>query len=142
MTRPPARGERGRPPRDQRPAAGDFAYLGVWTLIFVRPLYLQVLVVLAVLMVAVAAACTVLLRPLNDLILNTGGLILGIWGVRALLLGSLPPNTTVVDVILTAIILLQLTAVAVRVLNDLHDRGGLQVLPWARTLTGERRLDQ
>lgn len=118
---------------DQRPAAGDFAYLGVWTLVFVRPLYLQVLVVLAVLMVAVAAASTVLLRPLNDLILNTGGLVLGVWGVRTLLLGSLPPNTTVVDVVLTGIILLQLTAVAVRVLNDLHARGGLRLLPWART---------
>lgn len=127
---------------DQRPAAGDFAYLGVWTLVFVRPIYLQVLVVLAVLMVAVAAACTVLLRPLNDLILNTGGLVLGIWGVRALLLGSLPPNTTVVDVVLTGIILLQLTAVVVRVLNDFHTRGGLRLLPWARAEAGEQTSDR
>jgi len=119
-------------PEDQRPADGDFSYLGEWTLYFVRPVYLQVLVVLTVILVTVAGSYTVLLRPLNEVIINTGALVLGIWGIRSLLLGSLPPNTSLVDVVLTAGILLQLSVVAVRVLNELHARGGLRLLPWAR----------
>jgi hypothetical protein len=52
---------------------------------FERPRYLRVLAVLLVLLIATAVAYSVLLRPPEDLIVNSGALVLGVWGVRAIL---------------------------------------------------------
>lgn len=114
---------------DRHPVAGGFAFLGVGGVTLFRPRYLQVLVVLGVLLTLAAAICTVLLRPLRELIINTGGLVLGVWGIRALLLGNFPADETIVDIVLTAIIFLQLTAVAIRVLVYLAERGEVHLHP-------------
>ncbi|MGB3305135.1 MAG: hypothetical protein WBA63_03050 [Thermomicrobiales bacterium] len=119
-------------PQDRLPLSADIIPLGVGGATLVRPDYLQVLVILAVLLTGAVAICTVLLRPLSQLVLNTGGLILGVWGIRTLLLAGYPPDSTLVDIVLTGIIFVQLTAVAVRVLLYLGERGQIPLPTWRR----------
>ncbi|MGI8485489.1 MAG: hypothetical protein ACR2OU_14650 [Thermomicrobiales bacterium] len=119
-------------PEDRLLVNADFASLGVGGASLIRPRYLQVLVILAVMLTAAVAICAVLMRPLSQLVINTGGLVLGVWGIRTLLLAGYPPDSTIVDIVLTGIIFVQLTAVAVRVLLYLGDRGQIQIPYWRR----------
>jgi hypothetical protein len=114
------------------PGPGQPAYLAVTDLVLDRPLYLRAQVVLVVALVAAGAGYAAALRPVAEQLSNAGGLLLGVWGVRALLLGALPPHTTAVDAVLTLVIFVLLAAVTVRVLYHLHDRAGLRVLPGPR----------
>lgn len=123
-------------PQDRLPLNADIVPLGFGGATLVRPAYLQVLVILAVLLTAAVAICTVLLRPLSQLVINTGGLVLGVWGIRTLLLAGYPPDSTIVDIVLTGIIFIQLTAVAVRVLLYLAERGQIHLPAWGRKETG------
>jgi hypothetical protein len=94
--------------------ATGVTYDGITTLNFSRPVYLQILTVLLTLLIVLAAAYGVLFRPFTQIIPTVGGLVLGVWGVRSLLVGSYPPDSTGVDLVLEAAILLLLLAVGVR----------------------------
>lgn len=127
------------------PTAGDPAllatarrqpYLFVDVVRFARPLYLQVLTVFLVLLVTAAAAYAVLLRPLDQLIINSGALILGVWGIRVILLGTTLPGLTAVDLALWSVILFLLLTITVRTLWLLEDDTGWRML---RTLIRQRR---
>ena len=107
-------------------------YLGVYNLTLSRPFYLKIVIPLVVLLIAAAAALAVLLRPFDQLVLNSGGLVLGVWGVRGLVLGGFPPNVTLVDQALTGIIVLILVAIACRAMTHLHDFAELSILPRTR----------
>lgn len=100
-----------------------------------RPLYLRVLTVLLVLLVTAAAAYAVFLRPLDQLLVNAGALVLGIWGVRAILLGSDSAVLTLVDIALICVILFLLAMITARVLWLVEPRSSLRMLrmPWHRT---------
>ena len=100
------------------------------------------LVVLVAALVAAGAAYAAALRPLPELLANAGGLLVGVWGVRALLLGPLPPYSTAVDVGLSLVIFLLLGALTVRALYHLHARAGLRVLPGARARRGPGRTSK
>lgn len=117
-------------------AAARQPYLFVDVVRFSRPLYLQVLTVCLVLLVTAAAAYAVFLHPLNQLIINAGALILGVWGIRAILLGTNLPGLTAVDLALWAVILFLLVAITVRTLWLLEEGTGWRVL---RTLVRPRR---
>jgi hypothetical protein len=99
-----------------------------------RPVYLQVLTVLLVLLVTAAAAYAVFLRPLDQLVINAGALILGIWGVRAILLGTELTVLTVVDLVLMSVILFLLVMITARVLWLVEPKSSLRLLrlPWHR----------
>jgi hypothetical protein len=103
--------------------AGDPIELqGLVSLQFTRPLHERVLAVLLVLLVAAAAAYAVFMRPLNDLVINSGGLVLGVWGIRSIL----SPGTasrTLVDLSLSMVILFLLSAITFRALQFLYERG-------------------
>lgn len=107
-------------------------YLAVYDLTFERPGYLKIVVPLVVLLIAAAAALAVLLRPFDQLVLNSGALVLGVWGIRGLVLGGFPPNVTAVDQVLTGVIVFMLGAIAVRALTHLHGVAELDLLPWDR----------
>ena len=64
---------------------------------FSRPLHIRVLAVLLVLLIAAAAAYAVFMRPLTELVVNSGGLVLGVWGIRSILMPNNPPYLTTVD---------------------------------------------
>jgi hypothetical protein len=102
----------------------DYGY--VTSIVLSRPLYLEIITVLMVALVGMAGAYAVLLRPFDQLIINIGALVLGIWGVRSLLVGSYPPDSTAVDLALSTIILLLLLAIGVRAAVYLHRRATAQ----------------
>jgi hypothetical protein len=102
---------------------------------FARPLDAQVLAILLVVLIAAAAAYAVFMRPLQDLVIGSGALVLGVWGIRAIL----SPGTaqrTVVDLALSAVILFLLGAITVRVLQYAHTKGGLPFAPDKAELPG------
>jgi hypothetical protein len=111
-------------------------YLFVDVVRFRRPLYLQVLTVCLVLLVTAAAAYAVFLRPLDQLIINAGALILGVWGIRVILLGTSLIGLTAVDLALWSVILFLLVTITVRTLWLLEEGTGWPVL---RTLLRHRR---
>jgi hypothetical protein len=71
-----------------------------------RGSYLQLLTVLLVLFVTIAALYGVVFRPFDQIVLTVGGIVLGIWGVRSLLVGSYPADSTAVDPVLSGVILI------------------------------------
>lgn len=89
-------------------------YDSVVELNFFRPVYLKVLTVLLTLLIVLAATYGVLFRPFTQIVPTVGALVLGVWGVRSLLVGSYPPDSTGVDLVLEGAILLLLLTVAIR----------------------------
>jgi len=104
----------------------DEPYMTVQSVTFGRPLYLKVLTVLLVLLVSAAAAYAVFLRPLNELIIGSGGLILGVWGIRSVQLGTPFPGVTAVDVALTIVILFLLATITVRMAWLLEEQSAVK----------------
>jgi len=99
-----------------------YNWVSAYTMTFGRPAYLQVLTVLLVLLVTVASACAVFMRPVDQLVINAGALVLGVWGIRAILLGTGVPGVTAVDLCLILVILFILAAMTVRTLLYLYPR--------------------
>ena len=109
-------------PIDVQDPTDPYELLGIEVLHFARPLHERVLAVLLVMLVAAAAAYAVFMRPLHDLVINSGGLVLGVWGIRALL----SPGTatrTLVDLSLSIVILFLLSAITFRALQFLYQKG-------------------
>jgi len=117
---------------DSAADADDFLqYLVLESLHFERPLHARVIAVLLVVLIAAAAAYAVFMRPLHDLVINSGALVLGVWGIRAIL----TPGTayrTIVDLALSAVILFLLGAITVRALQFCYARGEIPLLPWQK----------
>jgi hypothetical protein len=105
-----------------------YAYAAIALLTFRRPLYQPVLTVLLVLLIAAAAAYAVLMRPLHELVTSAGALILGVWGIRAILVGgSALPGTTALDLSLFVVIVFLLGAITVRMVHYLDRRSELHL---------------
>jgi hypothetical protein len=116
-------------PPDSVQVEGDpYQLQTVSVLRFARPLHERVLAVLLITLVAAAAAYAVFMRPLHDLVINSGGLVLGVWGIRSLL----SPGTasrTLVDLALSLVILFLLGAITFRALQFLYQRGEFRRKP-------------
>lgn len=87
-----------------------------------RPLYLQALTILIIVFIAIAGVYSVVTRVFKEVIGTVGVVVLGVWGVRTLLVGSYPPDSTAVDLVLIFLILVLLMILMMR---------GL-LLMWAR----------
>ncbi|MFN8633843.1 MAG: hypothetical protein U0893_08320 [Chloroflexota bacterium] len=98
---------------------------------FTRPLHERVLAILLVTLVAAAAAYAVFMRPLHDLVINSGGLVLGVWGIRSLLTPG-TASRTLVDLALSLVILFLLGAITFRALQFLYHRGEFRPKPKAQ----------
>lgn len=83
---------------------------------------------LLVLLIAAAAAYSVFLRPLDELFVNAGALVLGVWGIRAILVPGSLAYVTAVDLALSMVIIFLLGALTIRALLFVHDRGELALL--------------
>jgi hypothetical protein len=90
------------------------AFLYVRALQFWRPLYLPILAVLLVLLIAGAAAYSVRTQPVHQLLLGVGSLVLGVWGIRSILVPSALSYGTAVDLALSFVILLLLGGIIAR----------------------------
>jgi hypothetical protein len=113
-------------------SGGPVVYAAAYAITFERPRYLRVLAVLLVLSIAAAAAYSVFLRPLEDLVVSSGALVLGIWGVRGVIVPVYLHFQTAVDLALSIVILFLLGGISVKTLILVHDRGGLRVLRRSR----------
>jgi hypothetical protein len=107
-------------------------YAAAYAVAFERPRYLRVLAVLLVLSIAAAAAYSVFLRPLEDLVVSSGALVLGIWGVRGVIVPVNLHFLTAVDLALSIVILFLLGGISVKTMILVHDRGDLRVLKRSR----------
>lgn len=102
---------------------GDF--LAVLDVTFERPGYLKLLSVILVLLITVSGVLALITRSIDDLTLGIGGLILGIWGVRSIMVPQPVPSVTAIDLSLSTIILLILLGLAIRALRHFHRKSGL-----------------
>jgi len=124
-------------PSDVRAPNVRYTYLYVYDLRFQRPVYLQVLAVLLTLLVTAAAAYAVFMRPLSELVVNSGALVLGVWGVRQILVPVNNAFVTAVDLSLSVVILFLLGAITVRALLFVHERSGLELHRWLGARRGK-----
>ena len=110
-------------------ADGDpLTYVYAFAVGFERPPYVRVLAVMLVLLIAAAAAYSVFLRPLPDLVINSGALVLGVWGIRAILTPSSINYITAVDLALSLVIIFVLGALTIRALMFVHDEAQMGIL--------------
>ena len=106
-----------------------FGFVAVQALTLQRPLYLQVLAVVLIVLIAISATLAIFTRGIDDLALGVGGLILGVWGIRSVLMPQSIGTVTVIDLALSWLILLLLLGLALRAARHFHRRSDL---PWSR----------
>jgi hypothetical protein len=112
-------------PQEAHSGTDPFAFLAVQSLTFGRPAYLEVLAVVLVVLIAISAALALFTRSISDLTLGVGGLILGVWGVRSVLMPAALPTVTAIDLALTWVILLLLLGFALRAILHFHRHSDL-----------------
>jgi hypothetical protein len=101
-----------------------------------RPRYLRILTVLLVLLISASGIFALGLRSLHELVLGIGGIILGIWGVRSVVVQSALPDVTLIDLVLAFVMLILMLALAVRAARYFFQRSGLRQWRAARRAGG------
>jgi hypothetical protein len=91
-----------------------------------RPLYLRIVTVLLVLLISASAIFALGLRSLHELVLGIGGIILGIWGVRSVVVQTELPDVTLIDLILAFVMLVLLLALSIRAARYFYVQSGLR----------------
>jgi hypothetical protein len=112
-----------------------FAFFAVQSLEFHRPAYLRILAVVLVVLIAISAELALFMRGLGELTLGIGGLILGVWGVRSVLMPQSFSTSTAVDLALSWVILLLLLGLAIRAALFFHRQSEFS---WPRRGPGGR----
>jgi len=79
-----------------------------------RPFYVKYIVTLLVILLIITTTATIFLSDFSKLITGSAGIIIGVWGTRSLLLGNLPPDVTLIDIVLTMIVIGTLICVAIK----------------------------
>jgi hypothetical protein len=115
----------GLDPRSVRVEQTAYEYLSVSQLTLHRPLWLPVLTTLLVLLIAAAAGYAVFMQRMHDLVIGAGGLVLGVWGVRTILVPGGITYTTAVELSLAVVLLFLLGGISVRVLLLLWEQNQL-----------------
>ena len=115
-------------PTGYRAPEDPLEYAAAYHVSFERPRYLKVLAVLLVVLIASAAAYSVFLRPFADLIVNSGAVVLGVWGIRGILTPTNVYYLTAVDLSLSLIILFLLGGLTVKGLLHAHDKAEMRIL--------------
>ncbi len=113
-------------------AADPFGFATVQALTFERPAYLKVLAVVLVILIAISATLALFTRGIDELALGFGGIILGVWGVRSVLMPQSLSTITAIDLALSWLILLLLLGLAVRAMLHFHRHSDLP-LPRSRS---------
>ena len=112
-------------PRDAHAQTDPFTFLTVQSLTFGRPAYLEVLATVLVLLIAISSALALFTRSVTDLALGVGGLILGVWGIRSVLMPTSISTVTAIDLALSWVILLLLIGFALRTALHFHRHSDL-----------------
>jgi hypothetical protein len=101
-------------------------YLSIHVLKLYRSRWLQLMAVMLVLLIAMASGYAAFMRSVPDLVMGAGGLVLGVWGIRSMLVPGSISYATVVDIALSLVITFLLSALSVRVLLYLCERNGIR----------------
>jgi hypothetical protein len=101
-------------------------YLSVHVLRLHRSKWLQVMAMLLIGLIAMASGYAAFIRSVPDLVMGAGGLILGVWGIRSILVPGSISYANVVDIALGLVIIFLLTTLSVRVLLYLCERNGIR----------------
>jgi hypothetical protein len=127
-------------PRRVSSSDDPFEYAQAFELMFERPLYVRVLAVMLVILISAAAAYSVFLRPLADLVVNAGALVLGVWAIRAILTPGNLYYLTAVDLALSLVIIFVLGALTIRALIFVHGEARLSLFRRRRPPGGDASL--
>jgi hypothetical protein len=95
-----------------------------------RPRYLRIMTVMLVILISASGVFALGLRSLHELVLGIGGIILGIWGVRSVVVQSPLPDVTLIDLILGFVMLALMLALAIRAARYFYVQSGLKT--WRR----------
>jgi hypothetical protein len=128
-------------PETMRSVTDPYGFQSVNEIVISRPAYLQVLAIVLIVLIAVSALMALLTRSLNDLALGFGGLILGVWGIRSILMPQGLPTVTAIDLALSWLILLLLLGLGLRTALYFLKQSELQMpsTPISRPKTVHRR---
>ena len=85
-----------------------------------RPYHLRIVTVLLVILISASGIFALGLRSLHELVLGIGGIILGIWGVRSVVVQTPLPDVTLIDLILAFVILVLLLGLSIRAARYFH----------------------
>jgi len=89
---------------------------------FARPDYVKILAVVLIALIAVSGVMGLAMRAIDDLLLSIGGIILGVWGIRTILINQPLPGVSAIDVALSFVILFLLLGLMLRVIRYLYQR--------------------
>lgn len=115
-------------PRHVGSGGHPFEYTDVFEAWFDRPPYLRVLAGMLLILIAAVAAYSVFWRSLDDLVVNSGALVLSMWGIRAILTPTTVSYVTAVDLVLSIVIIFTLGALCVRALLFAYRKAQLNLL--------------
>jgi hypothetical protein len=127
------------PPSEVQSPADPYDFIGVQELYFERPLYLGILSILLIVLIAVSAILAVFMRKMVDVVIGVGSLVIGIWGVRSILVPQPIPVVTSIDLALSLVILFVLLGLSFRAVNYFHNLSELPLLPVRRQLLPRKR---
>jgi hypothetical protein len=111
-------------PASVRAPSDPFAFLVVDKVEWERPLYLRILAALLVVLISISGIYALGLRTLHELVLGIGGIILGIWGIRSIVVQSELPDVTLIDITLGFVILLLLVGLSLRAARYFYMKSG------------------
>lgn len=119
-----------QPPQPVDPAlvrspSDPTSFLFVDLLRWERPRYLRILSVLLVILISASGVFALSLRSLPELVLGIGGIILGIWGVRSVVVQSPLPDVTLIDLILGFVMVFLMLVLAIRAARHFFVQSGL-----------------
>ncbi|HEX2418708.1 MAG TPA: hypothetical protein VHJ83_11395, partial [Micromonosporaceae bacterium] len=122
---------------DVKGAASDpTTFLALQSVRLERPAYLPRMTVTLILLIAISAVLAVFTRGFSELLLGIGGLILGVWGVRSVLMPQPVPAVTTIDLALSWVIFLLLVGLALRAVMHFYRHSDLPAPPWAGNADG------
>ena len=113
-------------PAQVRSPSDPTEFLLVDQLQWQRPRYLRILTVMLVILISASGIFALGLRSLHELVLGIGGIILGIWGVRSVVVQSPLPDVTLIDAVLGFVIMALLLALSIRAARFFYAESGLR----------------
>jgi hypothetical protein len=108
-------------------ASDPFTPTGVQDLSLRRPTYLRVLTITLVTLVTISSLLSLMSRAVSDALFGIGSLVLGVWGIRQVLVPSGMPVVTSVDISLSFVIMILLFGITIRSAGHLRRRSNIKL---------------
>jgi len=110
-------------------ASDSFSPTGVVDIVLQRPAYLQVLAIALVTLITISTMLSLMSRSVGDALVGIGSMVMGVWGIRTVLVPSGLGVVTAVDISLSLVIMLLLFGLTVRTAQHLRRRSDIKLVP-------------